>query len=211
MAEFIQILGTSGSGKTTAMRKVIAQLDPTQTRQHFFDYAWTDKEKGRARCKTFLLATQYPALSTTYPDRKVFVVGSYEAVCGGMDSLSAPGMADTLYNELKLLANDDCCAVFLMEGLIQAQPNRAIDLVRSSGGNHEVHAYKLNTPLDVCLARVEARRKARGDERPLNPQSTTSKFNAMRGWPAKLLAGGCTVTECSGDEAAEQIIATLRM
>jgi len=55
-------------------------------------------------------------------------------------------------------------------------------------GTHCIWAF-LDTPLDVCLARVTARREAKGNTKPLNPENTTSAWHANRECYKKFVSG----------------------
>lgn len=160
MSKIINLRGTSGSGKTFIVKKIMEQYlqkEPHHIpgRKQPIGYTLRD-----ARCNKEL-----PPL---------FVVGHYEGACGGCDNLSQ-GL-DYIYGLIKEHSTQGKNVIY--EGLIVASDVlRCIELMQRD--KHELMVIGLNTSLEDCLAGVQARRDARGDTRELNPSHTRSKFKAL--------------------------------
>jgi hypothetical protein len=204
MGHIIQIHGTSGSGKTTAMRNALAKLRRSNDK-HLLGYSWTDKKTGKPKHKQHVLGEFYDEVvhEGMVLERYVFAVGDYSATCGGVDSLSSPGIADTLYNAIDNLAKSYDRTKVCMEGLIQLQPGRSIWLAEQG---HNVTALVLNTPLEQCIANIKKRRAAAGNDKPLDEENTRIKFEAKARLIERLRGGGVGVLEMSSDEATQWIL-----
>ena len=95
-----------------------------------------------------------------------------ENTCGGTDGINTQAeIAD------RALASHPRGHV-LLEGLLLSKvgPNAITTQMLAPTGAY-VAAY-IDTPLQTCLDRVQARRVERGDERPFNPQNTISAFKS---------------------------------
>lgn len=154
----ISIRGTSGSGKTTLVRHIMAagQVTPLIV----------DKPKKPDGYRVII-----PEL-----DQPVMVVGSYENVCGGTDSISKQ---DEIEERVRAYAEH---GHVLVEGLLMSASFgrwAVVDRDLAAKGIHFIWAF-LDTPLEVCLERVNARRQARGETEPVNPENTTSKWHGVR-------------------------------
>lgn len=94
----IQIRGTSGSGKTTVMRKVMAQIGP-----------WEPEYQTKGRKKPLL-----------YTNRQgVRVLGHYESACGGCDTIGSAGKVYDLIQTLKYRGFPTLC-----EGLLLSEDTK---------------------------------------------------------------------------------------
>jgi adenylate kinase family enzyme len=152
----LSLRGTSGSGKTTVARKFITDY-PTKT----LPDPNSKKHWG------------YEVdLSSEGLKEKLYVIGSYENTCGGTDGINT----QEEIAERALAAHPR--GHVLLEGLLLSKvgPN-AITTKMLAPTNSYVAAY-IDTPLQTCLDRVQARRLERGDERPFNPENTISAFKS---------------------------------
>jgi len=154
----VSIRGTSGSGKSTAARRVMEKYHCEP-----INVSWRKRPLG------YLCYAKH--------HKTLFVPGHYETDCGGCDTL--PGIIFTFKVLQKYI--DEGCDV-LYEGLItQSDVNRLMDLHRS--GN-EVHVFGLNLSLAECLKHVQARRDAKAESKgvessPLNPKNTKAKHHQV--------------------------------
>ena len=100
---------------------------------------------------------------------RLYIVGRYETPTGGCDTIKTVGEA---FNRVgALLKFGDV----LFEGImITSLTTRVIEF----GRKHNLVLFVLDTPRDKCIARVESRRRARGNNEPLNPKNLDSKFRA---------------------------------
>lgn len=163
----INIRGTSGSGKSTAVRSLMA-LFPEKT---------NIKIEGRKQPIGYVLR---------HPDREksLYVLGHYETACGGCDTIN--GM-DAIYNYVREgAAQGDV----LFEGLlISAEINRTVQLHKDFPGQLLVLA--LDTPLDKCVASINERRWAKNpDKPPVAEKNTTSKFKGVQSCMRRFAAEG---------------------
>jgi predicted ABC-type ATPase len=172
MGTVVSIRGTNGSGKSTTVRKFMAELGPP-TRNLGLN--------GK------LVGYQFAA-----PGRTIFVLGKYETDCGGLDtSFSYPGAADDVCQFLQdLVKHGDVIA----EGVVAMS---SYGIARLTGlahaltvqGHHIVFAL-LDTAEEVCIERVKARRAAKGNIKPFNPANLRSKYQSIHKDQRKLEAAG---------------------
>lgn len=159
----IDIRGTSGSGKTTVARAVLGAGSAVPIRGDsdggFFG-------TGKPEC--------YEVIIPNVPKR-VYVLGSYEQTCGGCDSI---GTQDEICDLVRKYSQQ---GHVVMEGLLMSHLfGRYLALDRELDPLTYVWAF-LDTPLELCLERVQARREARGvAKKPFNPKNTTQKWHDIR-------------------------------
>lgn len=151
----VNIRGTSGSGKTHLVRKLMSGYQNVQPIQR----------NGRKQPIAYLCSD---------PDKRytTAVIGHYETVCGGCDTINEVG--DT-FNLVALYASFGYNVVF--EGLlISADVNRVALLTE----HNTVVIIALDVPIQECLDSVNARRRARKpDADDVNPKNTMSKHRGV--------------------------------
>ena len=150
MSCIIKLHGTSGSGKTTIARELMKQADLVRT---ILNPASRKPEAYEVRW--------------LYKN-PLFILGPYTTTCGGLDSLSDVDDHIRLLNEY-----GDKGHVFY-EGLLGSEYYGRIGKVSEQFGDRHIFAF-LDTPIEVCLERVQARRLARGNTKPLNPANTVGR------------------------------------
>jgi thymidylate kinase len=149
--------GTSGSGKTTVVRGIM---------DHYPIVNPIFNENQRKPIGYQLLG--HPDIKDTY------VVGSYENVCGGCDSIKTQ---DEICDRVRRFAP---LGHVLVEGLLMSHLfSRYVGLAKELIPIPYVWAF-LDTPLSVCIERVQVRRNARGITTPLNTKNTEQKWHDMR-------------------------------
>lgn len=155
MNKIIQIRGTSGSGKSHLIRRVMAKYS-TKVPHHI---------PGRKQ-------PFYYELRNAWPGKPLFIVGHYETPCGGSDTIS--NGTDVIYDLVRTLAQE---GNVLFEGLlISIEVTRTATLV-----NHgELHVIQLATPLEDCIASIKQRRLARGVDKPFNEGNAESKHKGTK-------------------------------
>lgn len=179
MFTVIKLGGCNGSGKTSIAREIIklAGAKPVATLS------------GAP-----LKKSEY-AYAGFYAGRRICVLGSYEAVCGGMDTISDKD------DRLKLIkhAIDNCDVgepggVVFFEGLITGKTYGAIgalseEHIKRKGKRRGFWLYAfMDTPFDVCVARTEQRRRAAGNLAPLDAARTLEPtFRSCQHLAEKLL------------------------
>jgi predicted kinase len=136
--------GTSGSGKTEFVRRLLS------------DYGWG--RDGRAEPVRRKNRERPIAYRLRHPlgGRPLAVLGHYEAISGGVDTIRA---ADGGMDEAFRLAGEHASSGHdvLLEGLLLSGEHRRSGALAQA---HELHVLRLNTPLDRCIRNVIARQRA---------------------------------------------------
>jgi hypothetical protein len=115
-----------------------------------------------------------------YVGSDVAVLGSYSATCGGVDSIHG-------YDQLQLLVEGLVGTYHvLMEGLLLSEDTKQTLKMSRLGGGQSLKVIFLNTPLETCLQRVQGRRAAKGNDKPLNPKNTSNRVRTITRARAKL-------------------------
>lgn len=152
----VQLRGTSGSGKSTVVYTLMKRFKTAALQLAL--------PNQKAPC----------AYQISIPRGKpLFVLGPYNTPCGGCDALPS----DTVIVR-KLIEILSPKGHVLLEGLLMSGYYGEFGRWSERYGGDFVLAF-LNTPLHVCLERIAARRRARGDKRPLDPTNTASKFRSV--------------------------------
>lgn len=184
MWNVVNIRGTSGSGKSTVARGLIAN------------------KGGERRDVTRLIGGRERFMGSWVGD--TFFVGKYATDCGGCDGLSWKGSADDICD---IVFEQHLLGHVVLEGLLVSSwgTGRLLDLWERC--EKKLHVIMLTTPLEVCLASVQARRdakyKAKGEVAPpLNPANTTSKYHGSLKGAQNLETRGMTTIEYLDRDAA---------
>jgi len=149
----VSLRGTHGSGKSHIVRQILQRYNAQPER--------TDK-KGRPVNYVMQLAN----------GSSLYVVGCYVNACGGCDSIQP---YSEIWPRIERFAD---LGHVLFEGALVSSSYGNIGRATERYGDECVFAF-LDTPLEVCLARIQARRTARGDMRPINPKNTQGKFEGI--------------------------------
>lgn len=156
----VQICGTSGAGKSTLVRNLMQLGEVT---------AILDKQPPHK-----VLGYRVGKLGA----KPIFVVGRYENPCGGCDAV---GSWAEVARRVNLWAPH---GHVVFEGLLLSGGYGSLGRYMEKYGDRFVYAC-LDTPLELCLKRVNQRRRARGVTEPVNPKNTTTKWHACARFPAK--------------------------
>lgn len=181
----VNIRGTSGSGKTYAVRRVMGHYGTSEPITRDVD--------GRSRVVGQLL--------TRDGGRQLMLAGRYDGpTCGGCDGLSWKGAPDFITDLVVGYAER---GDVILEGLLVStwgwERIRALSrAVEPLGG---FLALQLTTSLEDCLAAIQSRRDARGNTKPLDPSNTASKWKGIRNGGRKLKEVGVRVEEVDRDGA----------
>ncbi len=169
----LSIRGTSGSGKTHLAKTLLHSTG-------IYGPPVSHHAKGRKQPYFYIR----PHLSG---GRDLVILGHYESATGGVDTISGNDIPFELAREHYSQNRD----VFMEGLLLSAEQHRTARL-------HEdgipVRLFYLSTSLEDCLASVRARREARGNTAPLNPDTTASRHRAIRTHPDRFRAKGLHVT-----------------
>lgn len=183
MGTIIQIRGTSGSGKSTVMTHVMESLE------------WDGVLVGGRKKPLYYVNREL----------RIAALGHYETVCGGCDTI---GAAPAVYDlTIKLLSNEAICIV-LQEGLLLSEDVKWTKKLHEDG--YDIRALFLVTELEECLARIAARRKGVGNNKPLNPGNTSRRVGVIEGARLKLEGAGVKCRRCSSTQAPSIIMNWIR-
>lgn len=184
----INVRGTSGSGKTYAVRYALDQMKDFQT---------ITNNKGKIIANVAYLNMN-----------PVYVLGDYtKNECGGCDGIKTQDEICSLVRHFSEFGH------VIFEGLLisgmfarYASLNNEFSYLNE----HYIWAF-LDTPIETCLERVQQRRDARGDTRPFNPDNTIGKYDAVwKCWDKATKAGyECVKLYHKGDAAGVKILELL--
>ena len=184
MAKIVSLRGTSGSGKSTVAYALLNGC-PKE------DILGADGKVQGYRVDAARYGLHTP----------VCIIGRYTTVCGGLDTV--PTQLEAA--ERSLTAHRKGWHV-LAEGLLSSAAGLGGAFTRAIYDSGDAVFAILDTPLEVCLARVQGRRAARGDDRPFNPKNTIAKYEQTHSTAASLRVAGCDVRNIDHLNAVEQVL-----
>ena len=152
----IMIRGTSGSGKTWAMRSAMSDLE----------IDCPEPEKGMVEGRKKPLWYRYGT---------VFILGHYEATCGGCDNV---GSARKVYELWQKLMEKFDSPIIICEGLLLSEDAKWTKEAKDNGWDPRV--IYLNTDVEHCITQIKERRKAAGNDKPLNEKNTRHRVNVIK-------------------------------
>jgi len=158
----IKIHGTSGAGKTTAVRDVM-------------EYSTETIPLGLNPKRPEAYKLTLPGI--IFP---VYVLGPYENTCGGMDGVA------TQRDQIELIERYAACGNVIYEGLLMSTFYGGLGMAMEKYGRKHIWAF-LDTPIEVCIERIKARRLAAGNLKPLNEANTRGRMKPITSLKAKLL------------------------
>ena len=156
MGMIINPRGTSGSGKTELVRRVLAQYGWRRSAR-FEDAGGPEPFYREGRSRPLGYRLRHPL-----GGRPLAVIGHYEVTSGGCDTIRA---TDGGLEEIMRRASDYAALGHdvLIEGLrLSSEYERSAELARA----HRLHILRLTTPLDQCARNLVWRRRARRDTWP---------------------------------------------
>lgn len=181
----IQVRGTSGSGKSTVMRRVMEAMGT-------WDSFLLD---GRKRPLYYRVCSEEGWMDTV-------VLGHYESPCGGGDTI---GSAAQIHREI--VAHRACGrSVVLVEGLLLSEDTKWTSTLPLD----ELRVIFLTTPLEECLTRIKGRRETAGNAKPLNPANTENRVAVVERARVKLIDAGVYCRRCSSAQAPAIILDLIR-
>lgn len=170
----IKIHGTSGSGKTTAVRELMDLASSVMAIRY-----------GGQKAEAYRLDAGVGTMPT-------YVIGSYDNACGGVDTISS---TDELINLVSMYHRQ---GHLVFEGLlISTYHGRLGQYLDSLSDITKVWAF-MDTPIDECVERVRQRRLAAGNTKPFNEANTRNRVKPIQALRAKLIARGSAVVDIDG-------------
>lgn len=175
MTVVIHLRGTSGSGKSTLIKRFLD--DPALL---FANEEGTPLDPNAGSKMTLL-----GYVSMAHP---LAVVGPYKTPCGGCDAVKTQEEICLRVKRFAVtLQKHTLFEGLLASGLFSRYRDLAQQLEQSGV---QYTSCIMPAPLDLCLERLQARRAARGDDRPLDPKNTVAKHGAILTAHHKLLEAG---------------------
>ena len=135
--------------------------------------------------------------------RPVYVVGPYTTACGGCDAVQP---YDLIWPRVEEYAKK---GHVLFEGALVSSSVGNIGRAMAARRQKDCVVCFLDTPVEECLVRIQRRRAARGDERPLNPANTVSKHQSVERSRPKMEALGVRCVTLHYKRAAKELAALL--
>jgi hypothetical protein len=140
------------------------------------------------------------------PGKSLFIPGHYEVACGGCDTLDG---YDTIYGLVRTAhaAGHDV----LYEGLLISGESARPIALHNEG--YPIQVIALNTPIDVCIDSINARRQAKKgpDAPPVKERNTIAKARAVEIAMEKMKEAGIPCQWASRDDALILIRNALRV
>ncbi len=185
--QIINIRGCNGSGKTTVVRRFLERLECSAL-----------GPAGRPLGYR-VDAAPWGVLSPIY------VVGSYENACGGADGIK------TQEEIAERTARAHEFGHVLVEGLLMSKSSDGGVTAPALRDRGAIFAF-LDTPWEVCLERVLARRAAAGNSKPFDPEKTMRSAYAQCARSAELLtaARGYDVRTLPWQDPVTHVVGWLR-
>lgn len=188
--------GTNGSGKTFVARELL--------------------KLSNAKPSLFL-GKKVRAYQGKLFDAPFYILGSYETQCGGCDTISDVAtvaellrMYMTGFDDNRVIKSNSAPGIVFFEGLMISHMLGTVGAMQTKlGKDNNVLAF-LNTPLDVCIQRVERRRKERGDDRPFDPKNVIKDWPRVQSCKEKAIREKYRVSTVFYDKAVENVLEDLQ-
>lgn len=113
--------------------------------------------------------------------RPLYVLGKYETACGGCDTIKTVQQVIDLATELAEQGD------VLFEGILISTTYGAVGQWSERYGDDFAFAF-MTTPVEECVRRVEARRKAVNNPRPFDSTGLRAKFATIERLRQRLIA-----------------------
>ena len=183
----INVRGTGGSGKSTIVRKIMDEYDeyiPVML-------------KGRRQPLYYEL--------TRGRKKRLIVLGHYETVCGGCDTIN--DQAD-IYRMIRALHGPR--VDILYEGLlVSGESARAMALAQDG---FPFLTIVLTTPVETCIQRIYRRRaKSERNYKPLKEENTVAKYHNCLAAAKRIEAHGGKIEYLSCRKTVQRIKELLKL
>lgn len=185
--KIVSLRGTSGSGKSTVAFTLLK------------NHPYEEIIGGDNKVKGYIIDASASGVKSP-----ITLIGPYKTVCGGCDGV--PTQQEAADRAVHYHQKGHV----LMEGLLAsaAGPKGAVTATIHETG--EAVFAIMDTPVDVCIERVKARRLARGDEREFNPKNTKDKHTQTMSTAKSLHSLGYDVRAIDHTNAYEEVMNIFR-
>src|SRR5580765_5586023 len=174
----VKLHGTSGSGKSTVARSLM--------------------ELGKITLLDRAYEVDPQDWIVTGIDQPIYILGTYNSQCGGCDTLTAGEQIELIHTYAKL-------GHVFYEGLLGSEYYGKLGEASEPYGRHHVFAF-LNTPIELCIDRVKARRLLKGNTKPLNEDNTRNRVRKIEMLRQKLINQGRNVVDIDHKIASQQVM-----
>lgn len=182
----IDIRGTHGSGKSTLVRLLL--------RKYGGGVPILDDYTGEH-------------LGYSLPEINCGVIAKYTQYGGGCDGVKN---ADEIVRRVRLFAKQFSRVV--LEGILVSHTYTRYANLAAEFAPGEYRFLFLNTPLEKCIERVERRRLAKGNTKPLNPKNIKKDYRVV--WEnlrRRAIAAGLNVQEVNWKQPLPHLLKALEL
>lgn len=191
MTKALNLRGTNGSGKTFVARALLAAIEGK---------ALELTERGKVRSYMGHMLDSYGILKT------VVVYGSYEANCGGCDTIPSVNIvADMIHRDMK----DPRIDLVFYEGLMISHMIGTVGAAAKCYNDNHTMVF-LDTPLEVCIERVNNRRKNQGNTKEFDPRNIVADHPRVIAARRNALAQGFKVVDVAYQTAVQSTLEICR-
>lgn len=166
----VRLNGTHGSGKSTVAAKIMRYLNTVPLFSN-------EEQRSKRKPEGYLVSLPHGHR------KKLFIVGPYETACGGCDAIQP---FSDIWPRVAWAADHGYHVLF--EGALVSTTYGAIGAASEAYGKNFAWAF-LDTPLEVCRERVNARRAERGAAPLTDFKNVDSKWHTIARLREKLLNG----------------------
>jgi len=175
----INLRGTSGSGKTTAVRRLI---------DSFLSTKLYDNSKRLIGHKVQMSAGHF-----------VYVVGPYKTSCSGCDRMNSQDQICEIIRDFAKHGD------VIFEGYrTSGSVKRYVHLARSLP-DHQFLFLFMDTPLKICLERLNDRRHKNNIKKPLSSRHVERTHERLQRMPAELLSLGMDARKVPFQSVADSL------
>ncbi len=185
--KIVSLRGTSGSGKSTVAFTM------------FDKFPREEIVGGDGKVKGYIVDASSAGIK-----HPIYVLGKYTTQCGGCDQIP------TQQEAADRAVHYHQSGHVLMEGLLASAAGPAGAVTKTIQETGEAVFAILDTPIDLCLERVRARRLAKGNEKPLNEKNTRDKWTQTMSTAKALHQLGYDVRPIDHTNAFEDVMEIFR-
>jgi thymidylate kinase len=150
----IDIRGTHGSGKSWVVHQLLNRFKGIPVPDH-----------GK------IIGYELPAVDG-------MVVGKYDSTCGGCDGIKTPEEVEDRVSTFRQFYTH-----VILEGILVSHTyeryHKLAESFKLLSGKDDYYFCFLDTPLELCIARVKARRFVQGNEKEFNPKNLIKDYDVI--------------------------------
>lgn len=189
----LNIRGTSGSGKSTAVRALMALA--SEVTPHMADASF-----GKKRKNPLWYSLDFPRHSS------VAVLGHYGADCGGCDTLPT---YDFIMGLIRACHEDGFHVVY--EGLLLSHDKKQTKALWEWLGQKEFAVLELTETVETCLASVRERRARKGAPPEFNTDNTVRRHAEVIRASVQLEEVGIPVHRVSREQCLPKVLELINL